>query len=355
MKIALVTDTHFGARGDNLQFAAYFKKFYDEVFFPYLKENNIRTLIHLGDIVDRRKFINFQTAKILRETFIEPIVREGIDAHLIIGNHDTYYKNTNEVNSMAELYEHGVYPNLHFYSRPEVVDFDGEPIIMMPWICNDTKEESFDIINSGRSQVLMGHLEIHGFEMYKNNPVHIGMDQKLFSGLDVVCSGHFHTRSTRGNITYLGCPYEMTWSDYDDPKGFHVYDTETRSLEFIENPNRMFHKVKYDDVEMRNEDIVAMECPELAGGIVKVIVKNKTNPFFFDLFIDKIEKAGVVDLQVVEDHLNLDLQDDEDIIDEAEDTLTILTKYIDQLEDVDKVGLEQLIRNLYNEALVAQG
>jgi len=355
MKIALVTDTHFGARGDNLAFAAYFKRFYDEVFFPYLKENNIRTLVHLGDIVDRRKFINFQTAKILRESFIEPIVEAGIDAHLIIGNHDTYYKNTNEVNSMAELYEHGVYPNLHFYSRPEVVDFAGEPIIMMPWICQDTRDESFDIINSGKSQVLFGHLELHGFEMYKNNPVHIGMDPKLFSSLDVVCSGHFHTRSTRGNVTYLGCPYEMTWSDFDDPKGFHVYDTETRSLEFIENPNRMFHKVKYDDQEMKNEDILAMEFPELANGIVKVIVKNKTNPFFFDLFIDKIEKVGVVDLQVVEDHLNLDLQDDEDIVDEAEDTLTILTKYIDQLEDVDRVGLEQLIRNLYDEAIVAQG
>jgi hypothetical protein len=256
---------------------------------------------------------------------------------------------------MAELYEHGVYPNLHFYSRPEVVDFAGEPIIMMPWICQDTRDESFDIINSGKSQVLFGHLELHGFEMYKNNPVHIGMDPKLFSSLDVVCSGHFHTRSTRGNVTYLGCPYEMTWSDFDDPKGFHVYDTETRSLEFIENPNRMFHKVKYDDQEMKNEDILAMEFPELANGIVKVIVKNKTNPFFFDLFIDKIEKVGVVDLQVVEDHLNLDLQDDEDIVDEAEDTLTILTKYIDQLEDVDRVGLEQLIRNLYDEAIVAQG
>jgi hypothetical protein len=181
------------------------------------------------------------------------------------------------------------------------------------------------------------------------------MDPKLFSSLDVVCSGHFHTRSTRNNVTYLGCPYEMTWSDYDDPKGFHVYDTETRELEFIENPNRMFHKIKYDDMEMKNEDILQMEFPELKDSIVKVIVKNKTNPFFFDLFIDKIEKVGVVDLQVVEDHLNLDLQDDDDIVDEAEDTLTILTKYIDQLEDVDKVGLEQLVRELYGEAIVAQG
>lgn len=356
MKIALITDTHFGARGDNQHFAEFFKRFYQNVFFPYLKDNNITTMVHLGDIVDRRKFINFQTAKNLRETLIEPIIEHGIDAHFIIGNHDTYYKNTNEVNSMAELYSDVKYSNLHYYSEAEIVEFFGRyPIILMPWINPENKDTSFELINSGSAEVMFGHLEIQGFEMHKNAPVHIGMDSGLFKGLDVVCSGHFHHRSTKGNITYLGCPYEMTWSDYDDPKGFHVYDCETRQLEFIENPYRMFHKVKYNDLEMRNEDIINMEFDHLKDTIVKVIVQNKTNPFFFDLFIDKIEKAGVIDLQVVDDHLYLDLEEDQDIVDEAEDTLTILRKYINQLEDVNQVELDKLIRSLYNEAIIAQG
>ena len=61
MKIALLNDTHFGARNDSLIFDDYFYKFYDNIF-SYLKEHNIKTLIHLGDIVDRRKFINFRIA-----------------------------------------------------------------------------------------------------------------------------------------------------------------------------------------------------------------------------------------------------------------------------------------------------
>lgn len=355
MKIALITDTHFGARGDNQSFAMFFKRFYDEVFFPYLKEHDIKTIIHLGDIVDRRKFINFQTARNLRESFIEPIVEGGIDTHLIIGNHDTYFKNTNSVNSMGELYEHSNFENIHFYSEPEIVKFDGQNIILMPWINSENHDKSFEIINSGKAQVMFGHLEIQGFEMYKNAPVHIGMDRKKFDALDIICSGHFHHRSTKGNITYLGCPYEMTWSDYNDTKGFHIYDTHTRELEFIPNPITMFQKIKYDDLNVKKEDILNQEFNHLQDSIVKVIVQNKTNPFFFDMTIDKLEKAGVLDLQVVEDHLNLDLEDDEDIIDEAEDTLTILTKYIDQLEDVNKLGLERLIRDLYGEALTAQG
>ena len=77
MKIALLTDTHFGARNDSPAFSKYFFKFYDEVFFPYLKENNITTLIHLGDIVDRRKFINFKTSHDFRKNFMMRLFRNS--------------------------------------------------------------------------------------------------------------------------------------------------------------------------------------------------------------------------------------------------------------------------------------
>ena len=59
MKIALVTDLHFGARGDSVPFDNFFKKFYDDTFFPYLVEHGIKTIFDLGDTFDRRKYINF--------------------------------------------------------------------------------------------------------------------------------------------------------------------------------------------------------------------------------------------------------------------------------------------------------
>ena len=103
MKIALITDTHFGARNDNPAYANYFFKFYNNVFFPYLKEHNIKTCIHLGDIVDSSTFINFKTAHEFSNNFMKRLWEETIATPIIIGNHDTYYKNTNEVNAVDAL------------------------------------------------------------------------------------------------------------------------------------------------------------------------------------------------------------------------------------------------------------
>ena len=103
MKIALITDTHWGVRNDNIAFMDNSKKFLDEVFFPYLDANNIRTVVHLGDLVDRRKYINMQTATRLRIDFLDKLANRGLDVHMIAGNHDTYFKNTNTVNALREL------------------------------------------------------------------------------------------------------------------------------------------------------------------------------------------------------------------------------------------------------------
>ena len=158
MKLALVTDTHFGARGDNPAFAKYFEQFYNNIFFPYLDEHCIKTVIHLGDIVDRRKFINYVTARHLEKTFIKPLHDRNINTHLIIGNHDTYFKNTNEINSMRELYHNSKYTNLNFYyDKPTEVDFDGCTILMTPWMCSGNIKESLDIIHQTKAEILFGH------------------------------------------------------------------------------------------------------------------------------------------------------------------------------------------------------
>jgi DNA repair exonuclease SbcCD nuclease subunit len=210
-----------------------------------------------------------------------------------------------------------------------------------------------EFINNTQSQILFGHLELAGFEMYKGAVNDHGFSASLFDKFDVVCSGHFHHKSTRGNINYLGAPYEMSWSDYDDPRGFHIFDTDTRELTFVQNPYRMFQKWFYDDTKWPNFDwINGFDFDAVKGNYVKVIVKNKNNPFWFDTYIDRLEKAGALDIQVVEDNLNLQLEDDSDIVNEAEDTLTILTKVVDQWDTpVDKKRLYNFLTTLYSEAL----
>ena len=353
MKIALVTDTHFGARNDNAAFADYFGKFYTDIFFPYLKENNINTIIHLGDIVDRRKYINYQTQAHMQKAFIDPIIENDYTMHVIIGNHDTYYKNTNEINSMQQLYGTTGYEKIKWYdNNPAVLNFDGCDIMLLPWLCSNNIEPFMKEVDKTTAQVLFGHLELKGFEMYRGAINDHGFDSSLFNKFDIVCSGHFHHKSTVGNINYLGSPYEITWSDFDDPRGFHIFDTDNRTIEFVRNPYTMFNKIFYDDENQTMEYVVNQNYERLANSYVKVIIKNKTNPYWFDMFMEKLEKVNPIHIQVVEDHLNLDLESDDDIVSEAEDTMTILHKYIDNLEvNVNKTQLETTIKDLYSEAL----
>ena len=350
MRIALITDTHWGARGDSQAFADFFNKFYYGFFFPYLKENNITQIIHLGDIVDRRKYINYLTAKNLRK-FVGHCDTSGIKLDVLIGNHDTSFKNTNEVNSMNELFEHSSY-DVSYYSSPTTKEFDGLKIALLPWVCSGNYDESMKFVNETDAQILFGHLEIQGFEMYRGSFNDHGFDAKQFDKFDMVLSGHFHHKSSRGHIHYLGAPYEMTWSDYNDPRGFHIFDTDTRELLFIENPYKMFSKIHYDDAGKTMDEVLLFDPAPYKNQYVKVIIHSKENPLWFDMFIDKLEKTGVSDLQVLDDHLNLNLEDDGDIINEAEDTLTILRKVVDGMDtSIDKKKLDIFLQNLYTEAL----
>lgn len=352
MKIALVTDTHWGVRNDHAAFHRYFDRFYTNVFFPYLRENGIKDIIHLGDIVDRRKYINFLTARALRKQFIEPAMNE-FNTHIIIGNHDTFFKNTNSVNAVEELYWLNKNENFKWYTETTEVTFGSCKIMFIPWICAENFKHTMQCINDTSAQVAFGHLELSGFAMYRGHTAMEGENPDKFSKFDLVASGHYHTRSTAGNIHYLGAPCEYTWSDFNDPRGFHVFDTETRELEFIQNPLTIFKKINYDDADMTMEEIMAFDVSQYKETIVKLVVKNKNNPYWFDLFVEKLEGAGVIDLQVVEDHLNLSLEDDQDIVDEAEDTLTIFNKVIGQmnLKEVNKDKLQSVIAELYDEAM----
>ena len=353
MKIALITDTHWGVRNDNIAFMDNSKKFLDEIFFPYIKDNGINTVVHLGDLVDRRKYININTARRLREDFLEPL-SHMCDVYMIAGNHDTYFKNTNSVNALREIVAQA-YPFKIYDTFPKEVEFDNTTVLLTPWICDDNRKQTLEKFKSTPAQIIMGHLELAGFEMYRGSMVSHGDDRSLFDRFDLVLSGHYHHRSSDGTIHYLGAHAEFTWSDFDDPRGFHILDTETRELTFIQNPYKMFAKVWYDDMASSSgpEDT---DYSHLKDKIVKVIVTNKNNPYLFDTFINHLDSLGLIEIQIVEDHHNLNLEDDADIVNEAESTMQIFKKYIDQFDEekIDKVKLEKTINELYQEALTVE-
>ena len=345
MKIALITDTHFGARSDSIAFDNYFRKFYDEVFFPKLDELKLDTIIHLGDCFDRRKYVNFNTLKSCREYFFDAAQERNINIFMIVGNHDTFFKNTNEVNSPDLLIRH--YSNVHPYSSPEVLDFDETDILLLPWICADNYDETMKAIQETTASVCFGHLELTGFSMMRGHECQDGYDPSIFDKFELVCSGHFHHKHSKDNIVYLGNPYEMFWSDIEDPRGFHIFDTSTRDLEFIQNPFTMFERIYYDDDKVDPDTI---DTSAYAGKHLKIIVANKKDFYKFDKFIENIYKHNPLEVKIIEDFSEFEAEALDENID-LEDTMTLLSNYVDSIEtDTDKEKLKGLLKTLYVEA-----
>ena len=346
MKIAILNDTHFGVRNDSPAFMKYQNRFYDEVFFPYLKEHNIGTLVHLGDVVDRRKFINHNTAHNFKKVFWDKLDDMVIDTHVIIGNHDTYYKNTNEVNALQNL---DISKNAKLYTSSKTVEFDGLPILFIPWICDDNHDDSIFQIDNTNAIIAMGHLEIKGFEMMAGHFNDHGQDKAQFTKFEKVLSGHFHKKSDDGRIFYLGCQYQMTWSDYGETKGFHIFDTETREITKVDNPFPMFEKIYYNDKET---DYTTLDLSKYNNKYIKLFVTNKTDENMYNMFIDNLfNKINVYELNIVEDNSDMNASVRDDILEQGEDTLTYLGNYIDQVEtDVNKQKLKEFAKELYVEA-----
>ena len=350
MKIALLNDTHFGARNDSEAFRNYQIDFFENQFFPYIKEHNIKTLIHLGDVVDRRKFINHQTASVFRKKFFDKLWQEKIDTHIIIGNHDTYYKNTNEVNAVENLYTSFDGQNEPWiYTGPKVVNFDGTDILFVPWICEDNYQQSIDAIKTAKADLCFGHLEIKGIEMQNGVINEHGLEKKDFARFDRVISGHFHKHTDDGHIYYLGAQYEMTWSDYKDPKGFHIFDTETREIERIINPRTIHKKLIYNDKEKNYDNF---DLQSFNNHFIKLIALNKTNDEMFDKLVERLyNEIAVHDLNIIEDYSDIKASVKEDILEMGEDTITFLNNYVDQLDtEINKVKLKEYLKSIYIEA-----
>jgi DNA repair exonuclease SbcCD nuclease subunit len=346
LKVAIITDQHFGARNDSIAFLDFFEKFYDNTFFHALDANAIDTVLVLGDTFDRRKYINFYALDRAKKMFFDKLEERGIRVHMLAGNHDTYYKNTNEVNSPDLLLVE--YGNIDVISKPETIVIDGTSICMMPWICPENYQESLDHITNTKAEICMGHFEIAGFAMHRGMESNDGLAKETFQKFDLVFSGHYHHRSSDKHIHYLGNPYELTWQDYNDPRGFHLFDLDTRELEFICNPYRMFERLEYNDKE---QEPIDLDLIELEQKYVKLVVVNKTDFYKFDKFIQKLYNKGCHEIKIIEDMSEFqDGEIGEEI--NLEDTLSVLSHYVDSIEtDVDKEQIKTYMRTLYTEAV----
>jgi DNA repair exonuclease SbcCD nuclease subunit len=347
MKVAILNDTHCGVRNSSDIFLNYQERFYSEIFFPYLKEHNIKNILHLGDYYEHRKFVNFKALNQNRKVFLEPLRDNGITMDIIPGNHDVFYKNTNELCSLKELLGYFT-TNVNIIMKPTVLDYDGLGVAVVPWINNANYKEYTDFIANCKAPMLGAHLELLGFDMYKGMPNPHGMTADLFKRFEMVMSGHFHTKSNKGNVHYLGSQMEFTWSDVDDPKFFHILDTETREITPVRNPITMFEKIVYNDEKI---DYNSIDVEQYRHKFIKVLVVNKTDLYQFDKFIDRLQNIELHELKIAEnfeEFVGSSVDDDKVSL---EDTKDLLDTYVDAVEtDLDKDNIKMKLRELYTEA-----
>lgn len=354
MKVAIITDQHFGARNDSVNFLDYYEKFYKETFFPRLDKENIKTVLILGDTFDRRKYVNFYTLKRAKEMFFYELWKRKITVHMLAGNHDTYFKDTNDVNSVDLILRE--YENITVIASPQTIHLDYEnenfDICMIPWICSENHEQVMSEMQHTASKLCMGHFEIVGFGMNRNMKSEEGLGRELFKRFDMVFSGHYHHKSSSDNIQYLGNPYELTWEDFEDERGFHIFDLSDRTLEFVKNPNSMFYRITYDDT-LKTKHNANKDLTTYTSKYVKVVVVNKTDPKAFDVFVNSLYNINPADLAIDDNFIDI-MEGFEDVdIEKSEKTITTINKFIDSIEDVniDNDRLKKVMNEIYVEAI----
>ena len=342
MKVAIISDQHFGARKGSKFLHDYFKKFYNEVFFHYLKDNDIKVVIDMGDTFDNRRNIDLWSLEWAKENYYNKLRDLGITVHTIVGNHTAYYKNTNSVNSVNLLLSE--YKNVIVYSEATEVKLDKLKVLFVPWINQENDQTTRKLIKETSCKCVMGHLELNGFRAHRGHVMEDGMGCELFEKFERVYSGHYHTRSDNGKIFYLGNPYEMYWNDVNDTRGFHIFDTETLDHTPINNPFKLFYNIYYEDTPYQMFDVTEYE-----NKIVKIIVRKKSNIKSFEKFVDKLYSSGIQELKIIE---NFDIIESEDFtVEETENTLSILNRYIDESEiNLDKFIVKNLFQELYRQA-----
>jgi len=347
MKVALLGDVHFGWRNSSAFFLQHQIDYFDKVFFPYLVKNKIKRVFQFADLFDNRKFINVKTLNKAKKHFFSRFDELGIKLDTIIGNHDTYNKNTNEINSVETLLDN-LYTNINIITDPTVLKYGNTSALAVPWINQENSEEINSAMDKSTADLLFGHFEIMGFTMVNGIDCESGLDASTMKHFQSVYSGHFHIGSQHGNIRYLGIPYQLDWNDFGDTKGFWVLDTlKDNEVEFVENTTKIFDKIYYDDLAVNYDDF---DVEPYTNGIVKVFVREKEDELMLDRFLHNLDTVAY-ELQISD---TMDYEADEDgdsEVMEIEDTLSVLIKTVDTMKTpLSKNDIKMTINNIYEEA-----
>ena len=326
-KIAVLGDSHFGMRNDNKRILEFQCKFYEEQFFPYLEKNGITEIIQTGDFFDNRKYIAMPTLAAARKYFIDPCIEKNIKVKVIAGNHDLPYRYNNSCSSVKQLLED--IENFQIFENE--IHEDEHGIKYYPWISPSNKEEFLKDLKKGGS-ICVGHFETSSFLMEGGHLCDKGTTElKDFKKFDLVISGHFHHRSKNKNLNYVGVPYEMSFNDCEQIKGFHILDTETKKMEFIPNEEKLFFS--YNINSEKETDISNLK----ENSFVRMRILENNNPHETGKLISKINFLDPYDFKIIDKTIEKYSSNNVEEILNLKSTEDLIVEYVNEIAEDHKM------------------
>lgn len=338
MSTIIIGDLHFGIRLNDERYIEYQIEEWKK-FIAYCKVAGVNQMVILGDFFDNRNYLSIKMFDII----LKQIIDTDIEVILLVGNHDTLFKNTNEVNAPRLFFEK--YDNIQVIDAVKEIYIDDVKSLFVPWINKDNFENSIAAIQHTEAEYCFGHLELKDFEMTSGIKCVTGLNASLFKRFKKVFSGHFHLVQDVGNIHYLGSFYQTTWADCGDQK--FAYTVED-GFELKPRPmaRSIFKKIYLTkDKPISKEDVeTATDCYVKVYLNYKMMAKDEK--ILSNLFEHAI-KADVIDMRLL-----LDEPDDQDV--ENEDFMDIFNGFMEVQEELDpdlKAGVIKLMKKTYSEAL----
>ncbi len=347
-------DFHWGIRNAKEVFQKTSRKFIQDFLIPLINEEDISDLFILGDLFHQRQSIN---VKILDMVFdlVDDLLSTGIDIHIITGNHDLYYKTSKSITSLR-IFDYLNHNNqIHRYHTPEVIDLHGNRLYMVPWLqSNESKNKFPENLKKVKPDLCLGHFEINRFEIRSDFVEDDGFKQQLFKdNTKKTFSGHFHLRNEKGNITYVGTPYQTSWTDYGNTKGVYLLNFQTLRKKFIENKTAPIYQKLFASSILDDETEINLD-EKAHNNFVKLIIDKNISEQKIQKLMATIHSHNPLTLKPVYDNTDFDSHDETCDQDMQSTPIELVQTYIqDVIDTPDGIEENKALRyllNLYNEA-----
>jgi DNA repair exonuclease SbcCD nuclease subunit len=237
-KIFVLGDLHLGIRNNSVEWSDIQSSFLIDYFLQQVEEEGfdpeVDILVQVGDWNHVRESTNTRIYKLslkIAEVFTKKFKR-GV--FVILGNHDVYYKDRTDTHSLEGFDR--MYSNFKIYERPELLSINSHKFLMLPWI--EKLDELKNQIQLHKSaEYVFCHADVKGFNLTKVTKLEHGLEQSDICQFTRIYSGHIHIRQEKGNVLYVGTPYEMDRGDRGNQKGFYVLDVSGKVVteKFIPN------------------------------------------------------------------------------------------------------------------------